>query len=62
VQQAEVVDAGGRVEYEYDFVAAGAMKPADVLPVGLAVLSALAELCRSGSASLVRRAAWAGRA
>ena len=40
-----------------NLVAAGAVKPANVLPVGLTVLSALAELCRSGSASLLRRAA-----
>jgi len=45
-----------------NLVAAGAVKPADVVPVGLAVLSALAELCRSGSASPVRWAARAGRA
>ncbi len=40
-----------------NLVAAEAVSPRDVLPVGLTVLSALAELCRSGSASLLRRAA-----
>jgi hypothetical protein len=36
---------------------AGAVPPSDVLPVGLAVLSALAQLCRSASASLLQPAA-----
>ena len=40
-----------------NLVAAGAVRPADVLPVGLAVLSALARLCRSDSASVLQRAA-----
>ncbi len=35
-------------------VAAGAVPPSDVLPVGLAILSALAQLCRSGSASVLQ--------
>ncbi len=40
-----------------NLIAAGAVSPRDVLRVGLTVLSALAELCRSGSASVLRRAA-----
>jgi hypothetical protein len=36
---------------------AGAVPPGDVLPVGLTILSALAELCRSDSASVLHRAA-----
>jgi hypothetical protein len=40
-----------------NLVTAGAVPPGDVLPVGLAILSALAQLCRSGSASVLRRAA-----
>src|ERR1019366_7077222 len=36
---------------------AGAVPPGDVLPVGLTILSALAQLCRSDSASVLRRAA-----
>lgn len=36
---------------------AGAVPPGDILPVGLAILSALAQLCRSGSASLLQRTA-----
>jgi hypothetical protein len=35
-------------------VTAGAVPPSDVLPVGLAILSALAQLCRSGSASVLQ--------
>jgi hypothetical protein len=34
---------------------AGAVPPSDVLPVGLTILSALAQLCRSDSASLLQR-------
>ena len=37
--------------------AAGAVPPGDVLRVGLTVLSALAGLCRSGSISILQRAA-----
>jgi hypothetical protein len=40
-----------------NLVAAGAAPPADVLAVGLAMLSALAQLCRSDSASVLQRAA-----
>jgi hypothetical protein len=39
-----------------NLVAAGAAPPADVLAVGLAMLSALAQLCRSDSASILQRA------
>ncbi len=38
-----------------NLVAARAVPAADVLPVGLAVLSALAQLCRSDSASVLQR-------
>jgi hypothetical protein len=40
-----------------NLVAAGAVPPADVLRVGLAVLSALTQLCRSDSASVLQRVA-----
>jgi hypothetical protein len=40
-----------------NLVAARAVPPADVLPVGLAVLSAFAQLCRSDSASVLQRVA-----
>jgi hypothetical protein len=39
-----------------NLVEAGAVRPSDVLPVGLAVLSALAQLCRSDAASVLQRA------
>jgi hypothetical protein len=40
-----------------NLVAAGAVPPGGILPVGLAILSALAHLCRSGSASVLQPAA-----
>ena len=40
-----------------NLVAAGAVPPADVLRVGLAMLSALTQLCRSDSASVLQRVA-----
>jgi hypothetical protein len=40
-----------------NLVAAGVVPPADVLPVGLAVLSALTQLCRTDSASVLHRVA-----
>ncbi len=40
-----------------NLVRAGAVPPKDVLPVGLMLLSALAQLCRSDSPSLLQRAA-----
>ncbi len=40
-----------------NLVAAEAVGPGDVLRVGLTMLAALAELCKSGSASIVRQAA-----
>ena len=40
-----------------NLVAAGAVPPGDVLPVGLTILSALAQLCRSDSASILQRVA-----
>ena len=40
-----------------NLAAAGAVRPADVLPVGLAMLSALTRLCRSDSASVLHRVA-----
>lgn len=40
-----------------NLVDAGAVAPVGVLPVGLAVLSALAQLCRSDSASVLHRVA-----
>ncbi len=56
---AEVLE---RIEYRggdalENLVAAGAVPPRDVLPLGLTILSALARLCRSDSASLLRRVA-----
>jgi hypothetical protein len=38
-------------------VAAGEVSPRDVVRVGLTILSVLAEICKSGSASILRRAA-----
>ena len=40
-----------------NLVDAGAVPPGDVLPAGLAILAALAQLCRSGSASVLQPAA-----
>jgi hypothetical protein len=40
-----------------NFAAAGAVPPAGILPAGLAVLSVLAELCRSDSESVLQRTA-----
>jgi hypothetical protein len=40
-----------------NLVTAGAVPPEDILPVGLRLLSALAQLCGSDSASLLQRAA-----
>jgi hypothetical protein len=40
-----------------DLVAARVVKPADALRVGLTVLAVLGELCKSGSASVLRVAA-----
>jgi hypothetical protein len=37
-----------------NLVTAGAVRPGDILPVGLAILAALAQLCRSGSASVLQ--------
>lgn len=56
VAEAEVLE---RIKHDRgdtlrNLVAAGAVRPADVLPVGLAVLSALAQLCRSDSASVLQ--------
>ena len=52
---AELVERIGQVQGDalVNLVRAGAVKPADVLPVGLRLLSALAQLCRSNSASLL---------
>ena len=44
----------GQGDALFNLVRAGAVKPADILPTGLILLSALANLCRSASASLVR--------
>ena len=45
---------GGALE---EFADAGAVPPRDILRVGLTILSALAELCKSDSPSILRRAA-----
>jgi hypothetical protein len=52
----------GRIErYSGDVLenlaTAGAVSPSDVLPVGLTLLSALVQLCRSDSPSILQRAA-----
>jgi hypothetical protein len=47
-------DSGDALEH---LVAIGLVSPRDVLRVGLTVLSALAELCKSGSASILQRVA-----
>ena len=51
---AEVLERIGRYDSDAleNLVAVGAVPPSDVLPVGLAILSAPAQLCRSGSASV----------
>ena len=56
---AELLERIGKVQGDalVNLVRAGAVKPADVLPVGLRLLSALAHLCRSDSASLLQRVA-----
>jgi hypothetical protein len=40
-----------------NLVASGAVPPADILPAGLMILSALAGFCRSGSSSVLQHAA-----
>jgi hypothetical protein len=40
-----------------NLVTSGAVPPADALPVGLMILSALAGFCRSNSSSVLQRAA-----
>jgi hypothetical protein len=50
---ARITSGGGNVLE--NLAAAGAVPPRDVLPVGLTILSALAQLCRSDSASLLQR-------
>jgi hypothetical protein len=54
---AELLERIGRVEGDalVNLVRAGAVPPSDVLPVGLKLLSALAQLCRSDSASITAR-------
>ena len=56
---AELLERIGKVQGDalVNLVRAGAVKPADVLPLGLRLLSALAHLCRSDSASLLQRVA-----
>jgi hypothetical protein len=56
---AELLERIGKVQGDalVNLVRVGAVKPADVLPVGLRLLSALAHLCRSDSASLLQRVA-----
>ena len=56
---AELLERIGKVQGDalVNLVRAGAVKPADVLPMGLRLLSALAHLCRSDSASLLQRVA-----
>jgi hypothetical protein len=56
---AELLERIGQVEGDalVNLVRAGAVPPADVLPVGLTLLSALTQLCRSDSASLLQRTA-----
>jgi hypothetical protein len=55
----ELLERIGNVQGDalVNLVRPGAVKPADVLPVGLALLSALAQLCRSDSGSLLQRVA-----
>ena len=56
---AELLERIGRVEGDalVNLVRVGAVPYADVLPVGLMLLSAFAHLCRSDSASLLQRTA-----
>jgi ABC-2 type transport system ATP-binding protein len=57
VREAAAVQRNIGVTAQDATVRAGAVKPADVLPVGLRLLCALAQLCRSDSASLLERVA-----
>ncbi len=50
---ARITSRGGNVLE--NLAAAGAVPPAGILPAGLAVLSVLAELCRSDSDSILQR-------
>jgi hypothetical protein len=56
---AELLERIGPVQGDalVNLVRAGAVKPAGILPAGLRLLSALARLCRSNSASLLQPAA-----
>ena len=56
---AELLERIGAVQGDalVNLVRAGAVPPRDALPVGLTLLSALARLCRSDSASLLQRVA-----
>jgi hypothetical protein len=56
---AELLERIGHVEADtlVNLVRAGAVSPRRVLPVGLTLLSALAHLCQSDSASLLHRVA-----
>ena len=55
---AELLERIGRVQGDalVNLVRSGAVPPRDILPVGLRLLSALARLCRSNSASLLQPA------
>jgi hypothetical protein len=56
---AELLERIGHVEADAlaNLVRVGAVPPSDVLPAGLTLLSELAQLCRSDSASLLQRTA-----
>jgi hypothetical protein len=60
---AELLERIGRVQGDalVNLVRAGAVPPRDILPVGLRLLSAFAQLCRSNSASLLQPAAESAR-
>ena len=57
VREAAAVQRNIGVTAQDATVRVGAVKPADFLPLGLRLLSALAQLCRSDSASLLQRVA-----
>jgi len=62
LEQPVDADVMARIKYHsgsvlQDLVTAGAVPPADILSAGLKLLSALAQLCRSDSASILQRPA-----
>jgi hypothetical protein len=57
LQRVRALHGGDTGDALMNLAAAGTVPPADVFRAGLAVLAVLADLCRSGSASILQRAA-----